>query len=402
MKNRNLNMLVKASMLSNKLAVSFFSCFVMLETILVLISLGIIIPLKSNIENNVNNHIVCRELDAKFNDNQPSDEINESIAKIKDLEHVIDMYPSPEQIIATEKSGSLFSEYKLSYVHNGFELKITSGRAFDENETEVALVPDKISDFNESKHIINEVSGSDLIGKTLEYEDEYQNMHKLKIVGAYNASDPIFQSGEILIPQKELLKFDELLFKSSNGKNISSSFDRSYKILIDDVSNVDFVKNEVTNYCNVYQEPLNFDVRLYNIALYILLGALLLFIVLAIIGLYLFVKGSSDNRTNELALYRSLGYKSTHIFYILFSEYMIFGFISIILGSFITMAVEHFVVNSYLYSLVGNSIMEIKTSVNIFEVGIILFFFIAVLFVVCRKAVRRSEYIDLTVLLREK
>lgn len=213
MKNRNLNMLVKASVLSNKLAIPFFSCFVMLETILVLISLGIIIPLKSNIENNVNNHIVCRELDAKFNENQSNDEIEESVAKIKSLEHVVDMYPLPEQIIATEESGSLFSEYKLSYVHNGFDLKITSGRKFDENETGVALVPDKISDFNESKHIINEVSGSDLIGKTLEFADEFQNLHKLKIVGAYNASDPIFQSGEVLIPQKELLEFDKLLFK---------------------------------------------------------------------------------------------------------------------------------------------------------------------------------------------
>ncbi|MDD6434232.1 MAG: ABC transporter permease [Ruminococcus bromii] len=402
MKNRNLNMLVKASVLSNKLAISFFSCFVMLETILVLISLGIIIPLKSNIENNVNNHIVCRELDAKFNENQSNDEIEESIAKIKSLEHVVDMYPLPEQIIATEESGSLFSEYKLSYVHNGFDLKITSGRGFEENETGVALVPDKISDFNESKHIINEVSGSDFIGKTLEFADEFQNLHKLKIVGAYNASDPIFQSGEVLIPQKELLEFDKLLFKTSNGRNISSSFGRSYKILIDNVSNVDFIKNEVTYYCNAFQEPLNFDVQLYNIALYILLGALLLFIVLAIIGLYLFVKESTDNKTNELALYRSLGYKSTHIFYILFSEYMVFGFISVVLGSFITVAVEHFFVNPYLYSLVGNSIMEIKTSVNIFDVVAILLFFIAVLFVVCRKAVRRSEYIDLTVLLRER
>lgn len=131
MKNRNLNMLVKASVLSNRFAISFFSCFIMLETILVLISLEIIIPLKSNIENNVNNHIVCRELDAKFNENKSSDEIEESIAEIKSLEHVVDMYQSPEQIITTEKSGSLFNEYKLSYVHSGFDLKITSGRNFD-------------------------------------------------------------------------------------------------------------------------------------------------------------------------------------------------------------------------------------------------------------------------------
>ncbi|MCI7211318.1 MAG: FtsX-like permease family protein [Ruminococcus bromii] len=136
----------------------------------------------------------------------------------------------------------------------------------------------------------------------------------------------------------------------------------------------------LTYYCNAFKEPLEFDVQLYNIALYILLGALLLFIVLAIIGLYLFVKGSTDNKTNELALYRSLGYKSTHIFYILFSEYMVFRFISVILGSFITVVVEHFFVNPYLYSLVGNSIMEIKTSVNIFDVVAILLFFIAVLF----------------------
>lgn len=46
MKNKKLGMLVKASILSRKGATIFFGCFMVIATILVLVSAGAVIPLK--------------------------------------------------------------------------------------------------------------------------------------------------------------------------------------------------------------------------------------------------------------------------------------------------------------------------------------------------------------------
>ena len=85
----------------------------------------------------------------------------------------------------------------------------------------------------------------------------------------------------------------------------------------------------------------------------------------------------------------------------MFSEHLLFGLASILVGILLTLIVTNVFVNSLLYDLVGNTLMEMKVNLNIFtEIGILLFFLIILLFV-CRSAVKRSEKIDLTILLRE-
>ena len=95
-------------------------------------------PLKNNIDQNINNHILNRELNFEINENTPQNEIDDTILSIKSIEHITSVYNVPAELDVSETSGVLFSAYTLSYVHEGYNLKITSGRAFKENEENVA------------------------------------------------------------------------------------------------------------------------------------------------------------------------------------------------------------------------------------------------------------------------
>mgnify|MGYP000311534988 FL=1 len=167
MKNKKLGMLVKASILSRKGATIFFCCFMVIATILVLVSAGAVMPLKNNIDQNINNHILNRELNFEINENTPQNEIDDTISSIKSIEHITSVYNVPAELDVSETSGVLFSAYTLSYVHEGYNLKITSGRAFKENEENVAVVPEVLKDFNSESQRINKIDGKTLVGKNL-------------------------------------------------------------------------------------------------------------------------------------------------------------------------------------------------------------------------------------------
>lgn len=123
MKNKKLGMLVKASILSRKGATIFFCCFMVIATILVLVSAGAVMPLKNNIDQNINNHILNRELNFEINENTPQNEIDDTILSIKSIEHITSVYNVPAELDVSETSGVLFSAYTLSYVHEGYNLK---------------------------------------------------------------------------------------------------------------------------------------------------------------------------------------------------------------------------------------------------------------------------------------
>ena len=69
MKNKNLNMLLKTSILSNKLLSVIYCLFVVVSTILILITISITMPLSENINSKVRNHISTLEAVIEFNEN---------------------------------------------------------------------------------------------------------------------------------------------------------------------------------------------------------------------------------------------------------------------------------------------------------------------------------------------
>lgn len=402
MKNRNLNMILKSSVASNKLSTFLYCIFIIFSTVLILISVSIAFPLKANIEEKINNHISNRELVTEFKADASDELIKQNIDEIKKLEHVEEVYKMPSLLGVFETSGALHDGYSLGFIHTGSEAVITSGRAFDESETGVALVPQNIRDFNPEDNRIYDISGESLIGKTLVFVDECENSHKIKVVGAYSTSDPLYSGAQILIPQADLNRFTDEVLKNASSGGLSISSDKSYIILIDNAENTEKALDDVLNIRTAYRQPSLIDAETYNTALYILLAMLAFFIIMVVLGFFMFVKNNVNGRTDELALYRSLGYKSKQIFYIIFTEHLLLGILSIAIGIITTILLNSIFVNPYLLTLVGNTIMKMTVSITLTQIVFIITLFILILLLVCRSAVKCSEKIDLTILLREQ
>lgn len=105
----------------------------------------------------------------------------------------------------------------------------------------------------------------------------------------------------------------------------------------------------------------------------------------------MFVKSNISRRTEELALYRSLGYKSNQLFYIIFAEYFLIGIISIAVGTILTVLLDILLINPYLMNLVGNTIMEMTVNVSAVYILLFLVIYLIVLAIVSIWAVKRSE-----------
>ena len=78
------------------------------------------------------------------------------------------------------------------------------------------------------------------------------------------------------------------------------------------------------------------------------------------------------------------------------------GLISIAFGVFFSELLCVYIVNPYISKIVEGTIMEMEVNVNFFEIVVIMLFFFFVLMITCKKAVRKTEKIDLTILLNEK
>ena len=179
------------------------------------------------------------------------------------------------------------------------------------------------------------------------------------------------------------------------------SKNNSFIILVDRSDNVEKIIEEVKPLGNVYRQQSLIDGDAYTVALYISIAVLVFFIVMEVLGFFMLLKNNIDGRTKELALYRSLGYKSNQLFYIIFTEHFLLGMFSIILGIIITLILNAICINPFIYELVGNTIMEMTVTISPVSIAFTLLLFVIVLLVVCGNSVKRSEKIDLTILLRQ-
>lgn len=316
MKNKNLNMLLKTSILSNKLLSVIYCLFVVVSTILILITISITMPLSENINSKVRNHISNREAVIEFNENCKNDYITESIDEMKGMEHIKAVYRMSPQLTVTEQTGVLNDNYKFDFIHTGSNPVITQGRTFKENETEVAVVPENLKDFDIENNTMRDIPGKNLLNKSLVFTDICNNSHKVKVVGVYSSTDPLYSEKQILIPQNDLNKYTDKILANTTTGDLSKN--KSYIILVDSADNVDEVIDDVQHLGATYRQQSLIDGDKYSVALYILIAILAFFITMEVLGFFILLKNNINGRTKELALYRSLGYKSNQLFYIIF------------------------------------------------------------------------------------
>lgn len=401
MKNSRFNMLIKASVFSNKFLSAIYCVFVIISTMLILASVSVVIPLKANIDEKINDHVSNREIILEFNENVSKEKIVSSINEIENLEHIEVVYRIPPYLDVIEKSGVLNDFYKFGFIHTDNDVVITSGRVFSEDETQVALVPEKIKDYNINDNSIQNISGESLVGKVLEFSDSSGNVYKAKVIGAYSSTDPLYADKEILISQNDLVKYTDNILENSEDSGFNISKTKRYIVLVDSSKNVDNALENVSAFSTAYKQQSLIDGETYTTALYILIFILVFFVIMEVVGFYILLKSSINSRTKELALYRALGYNSRQLFIIIFVEHLLLGMLSILVGVITIIALNTFCINPYIYSLVGNTIMEMTVKVTPALVLFVVLLFVLVLLIVCQNAVKRSEKIDLTILLRE-
>lgn len=357
--------------------------------ILVLICVSVVFPLKYNIDTKITNHIFNKELCFNVANSENADE---TLSEIKKVDNVVDVYPSPLTMDVSDDSKALKGSYTLSYFHKGFEPTITDGKAFDENTKGVAVVPKNIKDLDNESGKLTELDGRKIIGKTLDLSNNYFD-YKVKVVGVYDDTDLIFDDNQIIIPREELLRLNELS---------PEIIDTEYIVTVNDVNNVEKAMKDISELCYVNINGLGIDANLYSIAVYILLLALLVFVVLAVAGCYIFLKYNISHRVNEFALYRAIGYKTMHIFYLVFTEYFLISSLAIVITVVASNLLCTYLVNPYVQSfLAGSIIRNMNVNVDIIEMMAVIITFFAILLFVCTKFVKQTEKIDLTVLLNE-
>ncbi len=405
MKNKNYYSIVKASLKSRKLSSGVFCFFVLISFVLIFIAIGIIIPLGQNIETRINRHIVKRELGASMSYTTNEEERQRRIDKIMTIPHVVDMYEDTYPITMSEARGVLSESYIFSFVHRYFEVRILSGRTFDENETGVAVIPHYIEEYNAKEQRIVKINGVDLVGQTLEFQDWTGATRKTTIVGTYDNTDPIFTSKRtILVPYADMVKYDKESYEykvenAPEGAEIRR--DHHYIIVTDSHRNTQEVFKEAQKVTTCYEEYLNVDEETYNTAFIILLVVTAFFTVLTVLGYYMFLKSNIKARTSELALYRAIGYKTIDMFRIILAEHLLLTAFSLVFGVGTYYLLAHFALNPYLDSVFGNTFMAITVSNNPLIAVALIAGYILITAGVCFSAVKRTEKIDLTVLLRE-
>lgn len=399
MKHKNFDMLVKASMKGRKTSSVMFCVFIIISFVLVFVTISMVNQLWYAIDKKVNNHILNREIISVFSQDVSNEYLQSSIEEIKSLENIEDIYQMPTKLSVKDQNENLHNIYDLSYVHKDYSLNIIYGRPFCENETGVAVVPKVINEYNAQKGEITEIFGKDLLGKTLKLEELSGITKEFEVVGTYDTTDPIFSGKEILIPQNDLLALNDEVIESTQNAYVSA--DKSFIVVVDDSKNTEKAFSNLERITAVYRPKLNIDTDSYNTALIILVAITTTLIILTIVGFYLFLKNDVRMRTEELALYRAIGYKSKDLYYIIFSEYFFLEVISIAISLGVSGLLVLLVINPYLETVFGNTFMQMSININPYFIVAIVVGYIVVTMLVCITAISRTEKIDLTVLLRE-
>lgn len=390
--------IVKSSILHNKGRSISFGIFVIICTTLVISTVAVLMPLQENMESKINNHILNRELVIHF---EP-DKVDQGVKEAKKLEHLSNIYLRPYTASVMETSGILYSNYEFSFIHDGYTPVITSGRIIKNDEENAAIIPETIKDYNDAQRRVNNIDGKKLVGKTLTFKDDYGMSYNIKVVGTYNTVDPMFSGKQILISKNQLLSINKAQKENPNYQVFEENPKINYVLVADNYKNKDSLEKAANKIAVTYAEEwLNFNKETFNTALLIITGGCILLILMSFTGAVTFISGSLKSRQCELALYCSFGYRATHLFQIIFLEFLSLCIPSVIIGTGLSALANRFIINPYLYDLLGNTIMEMKAEINIlYPLGIALIFVI-ILLISCSWCAKKSSETDLMILLRE-
>ena len=148
----------------------------------------------------------------------------------------------------------------------------------------------------------------------------------------------------------QLIEYSEKI----NSKNDAAL----YSVIVDNYRNNDYVLEQLSKHYNAYLgNSIKIDLNTFNMSLIVLIIILAVFLIMVITGTTIFVNSCIKSRTNEFALYRSLGYKQKHIFTIMVGEYLLLFLTAFVISVIISIISAKFIINPYLSNIIGDSIM---------------------------------------------
>ncbi|MDD2409199.1 MAG: hypothetical protein PHD03_00540 [Bacilli bacterium] len=247
----------------------FFYSIIILCNILIITTLTFYFNYNSFTENLINKNIGFRTLNVTANENL-NDEISN---KILNINHVVDVYSSEYHsitVISSDfKNDNLSGVVELTYGAKSMLPSNIIGRSIKDNEKNVAICPinffpdDLASDLFINKDFI--IDGHDILDKefSVEYysyrfEDtnliqEQKFEKKFKIVGLYDSKVVMNNKNQCYIQVSDIKE----ILETTIPKNINE-YVSSYLVVINDLDNIGYVKEELANIGYTDTETKNF------------------------------------------------------------------------------------------------------------------------------------------------
>lgn len=387
----NFLMLIKASVTQQKARSIVFVIFNAICVICILLTSSVVIRLWTDMDQKVNNHPYNKELmvDVDINNKGAKD-------KLAAMDGVEGISISPYDIELTSTDKSFYATVSLSYLHLDYEPIITKGDQLKKTDKDTVLMPEVYHDQDPETQMRIDVDCKKFVGKELSFIDENGNQYKLKVAGTYDVTDPALDTQCIYTSCDQLLKYSE---KSADDENESIT----YSLALAKGTNKQQLIDECEKYGGVaYENSFRIDLSTFNLSLIIMVIVLAVFLVMTVMGTSIFISGCIKNRTNELALYRALGYKTGHIFVIIFLEYLLLLLIAYIIALALSAVCAQLILNPILASMVKGGLITLTAEVSPVSALIVLGVFVAVVAAICLRMTNFTQKIQLAVLLKEK
>ena len=391
MKTVNFLMLIKASVTQQKARNIVFIIFNAICVICILLTSSVVVRLWTDMDQKVNNHPYNRELlvDVSINNKGAKD-------KLEAMDGVEGISVSPYDITLTSADNTLNSTVNLSYLHMDYEPVVTKGSQLKSTDKDAVLMPEIYHDKDPQTQMRIDVDCKSFVGKELSFVDENGSQYKLRVAGTYDVTDPALDTQCIYTSCDQLLKYSE---KSNDDENESIT----YSLALAKGTNKQQLIDECEKYGGVaYENSFRIDLSTFNLSLVIMVIVLAVFLVMTIMGLSIFISGCIKNRTNELALYRALGYKTGHIFVIIFLEYLLLLLIAYVIALALSAVCAQLILNPILASMVKGGLFTLTAEGSPVSALIVLGVFVAILAAICLRMTNLTQKIQLAVLLKEK
>ncbi|GKX66708.1 ABC transporter permease [Inconstantimicrobium mannanitabidum] len=296
----------------------------------------------SNLENNVG----CRSLFVDYDYKLYSEaKIIDIVSKYQHVSAAIPQGDLGQQISADQfvgqfqipNIGSNNGEIMIKGGNNKTVPKIIAGRNFKDDETNVAIVPDKFipdSRIESAKGIKADsiLDGKSLLGKEVigKYNSNNSSKtYKFTIVGVFD-TDKSNENGDIFyVPYKDI----DIIYRAQN-ESINNTTEGGYpiEIVVDNYKNVDAVMNELYKNNMVPSVKVRLNTQL---PLYInLLGgglSVVIFIVV-LINIAMTTINSIKDRTSEIGMLKAIGYRNKIVLLMLNLETIIIGIIGFVIA----------------------------------------------------------------------